>query len=646
MAFEDYNKALKRGEKAYKEALSRGEYPYLQVLEELLNHESIVSEVSLGLTEIPSDAIKGTLTAGRRTAFAPNYMPLLDASTEFASKWSALCDAHIKEGIHDAVKAYEYMHRYYIMEGNKRVSVLKYFNAPSIPGTVTRLIPKRTDSEENRVYFEYLDFYKYCPVNYLVFTKPGSYLDFIALAGKESGVRWTLDELADLKALFVRFSQAYAASPSFRGLGIEPSDALLVYLKLMGYQESLRKTPDLMKEELLKIRDEILLLQEKESVELVAKAEEAPKKGLIESLFAPAKKNLRIAFIYMKTPEDSAWTYGHELGRLHVAEVFGNEIETVVYQNVDPGKDIDETLEKAVSEGADVIFATTRLYMDACLKAAIKYPKVKILACTLNAAHRYIRTYYARMYEAKYLSGILAGIMTKNGKIGYLSDYPLPMNLLNINAFALGVRSVNPDADIHLLWTSVIGTDPEAYFRSQEIRIISGRELITPASKTRMFGLYQVDENENLVNLAMPLFNWGILYKKLIDSIRDGNWEDIDKKSGQRALNYWWGMESDAIDILYSAHVPEETKKFLNFLSGAIRNGSLSPFRGRISAKNGPVSEDENHIFTLEELMKTDWLCDNIVGHIPALDELTPEGKAVMLVQGTRPEPEKPAVSL
>lgn len=134
MAREDYQKALKKGERSYARYLSEGKYPYLQVLEELLSHTDVVAEEDLGICSIPSEMIVGTFTAGRRTAFAPNFMPLLDDESEFAAKWQALYNAHLEEGIHDPIKCYEFMNRYYVLEGNKRVSVLKFCGAPSVQG--------------------------------------------------------------------------------------------------------------------------------------------------------------------------------------------------------------------------------------------------------------------------------------------------------------------------------------------------------------------------------------------------------------------------------------------------------------------------------------------------------------------------------
>ena len=143
---EDYKNALKSGQRAYRACVARGQSPYLAVLDDILVNVNIVSQEPLGLVEIPAESIVGTKTSGRHTAFAPNFMPLLEADTEFAAKWSNLCEAHLEEGIHTPIIAFEFMNRFYVQEGNKRVSVLKYYGAVKIAGTVTRLIPERNDS--------------------------------------------------------------------------------------------------------------------------------------------------------------------------------------------------------------------------------------------------------------------------------------------------------------------------------------------------------------------------------------------------------------------------------------------------------------------------------------------------------------------
>ena len=162
MALYDYSGALKKGRKQYQVSVAKGEYPYLPVLDDILSYTDIISEVNLGLMDVPLDKIVGTKTKGRTSAFANNFMPLLAEKSEFGAKWAYLYDHQIEEGIHDPIVAYEFMNQYYVQEGNKRVSVLKYVGAFSITASVTRLIPKRTDDLDNRFYYEFLEFYQAC----------------------------------------------------------------------------------------------------------------------------------------------------------------------------------------------------------------------------------------------------------------------------------------------------------------------------------------------------------------------------------------------------------------------------------------------------------------------------------------------------
>ena len=124
MDTEIYDKFNKLAIKEFRNKTSKGEYPYLWVLDAILAHTDVLKEVDLGLVDIPINLIKGTKTEGRTNAFAANFMPMLPAESEFAMKWVSLYESHLEEGIHDPIKAYEFMNRFYVLEGNKRVSVL------------------------------------------------------------------------------------------------------------------------------------------------------------------------------------------------------------------------------------------------------------------------------------------------------------------------------------------------------------------------------------------------------------------------------------------------------------------------------------------------------------------------------------------
>ena len=157
---EDYLEAKKLGDRAYRNALLTGQYPYLEALDDKLKDEEIQGENRLGVLEIPLEDIVGTKTTGRQQAFAKNFMPILGAKTEFAFKWSALYDSVKEEGVREPILVYEYMYKFYVQEGNKRVSVSRFNDAVSIPATVIRILPKRTEERENKLYYEFVDFYK------------------------------------------------------------------------------------------------------------------------------------------------------------------------------------------------------------------------------------------------------------------------------------------------------------------------------------------------------------------------------------------------------------------------------------------------------------------------------------------------------
>ena len=186
-ALMQYNKALKQGRKTYKECILHGRYPYPQILDEILSNTMSMGQVDLGVIEIPIDQITGIKTEGRSSAFAEDFMPLLELDTEFSDKWIDLCIAHLgDEGIRDPIRCYEYMGRFYVQEGNKRVSVLKSYGAPAIPGYVIRLIPMWSEDPAVLAYYDFLNAYQMTGLYQVRFTRPGSFGKLQAALGYES----------------------------------------------------------------------------------------------------------------------------------------------------------------------------------------------------------------------------------------------------------------------------------------------------------------------------------------------------------------------------------------------------------------------------------------------------------------------------
>ena len=632
MSIEHYKKALKAGEKSYRARLSRGEYPYPPSLEEILPNINLYTPEKLGVIQIPSELMVGTSTSARKTAFAPNFMPLLPADTEFAAKWIDLCKAHEAEGIRDPVTAYEYMNHYYVTEGNKRVSVLKYFNDPVIMGTVTRLLPPKDDSFESRLYYEYLDFYKVSGANYLMFSRPGDYRLLLSRMGKEPDALWSDDDRLNFRAFYLRFREAFYGLGG-RKLPITAADAILVYLKIYtSYDTAKDKLPAKLRVELSRIWDDVLLRSQGNTANLLMQPSQEPKRSLLERLLPKDEPKLRAAFLYGKTPQTSRWTYGHELGRLHLQRAFGDQLSTSVYENLTVDT-AEAAIEDAIRDGHTILFTTAADFIEPSLMAAIRHPGVKILNCSLNCSHRYIRTYYGRMYEAKFLTGVIAGAFSESGRIGYTADYPTYGMVADINAFALGAKMVNPRSVIDLHWSTTLDWDPQALYQANDTAFLAIPGEPEPGKAPGLFGLYAIRDGR-LQDIALPMWHWGRFYEQLLRSALGSSWKADDRSGSFKALNYWWGLSAGVVDVICSRSLPAGTEKLFSLLYQAVSSGALHPFSGRLTAQNRVIQDDPAACLNPIDIITMDWLCENVRGHIPTLDELIPSARPMVRLQG------------
>ncbi len=634
MGREDYSKAFKAGKKDYQSRMLRGVKPTLQILDEILPEKGSYSEVPLGLVQIPTDQIVGTKTGARSNSFAGNFMPILRESSEFAVKWESLSDIHMEEGIRDPIKAYEYMNKFYVEEGNKRVSVMKYFGAVSIPGNVIRIIPRRTEEKENKIYYEFLDFYQAVPINYIWFSKEGSFAKLQKAVGKKPGEVWTEEERLSFSSAYSRFVSEYHARGG-RKLAITPADAFLSFITLYGYDEVERKTTDEMWELIAKCWEEFELLQEKPDIDLKMKPNQKKKKiPLLNILFSSSSPKLKIAFIHEKRLETSGWTYAHELGRLYLEQTFPEEISTICYEN-GTQENVEELIGDAIEKGCNLIFTTSPPFVQASVKQAIANPHIRIVNCSLNTSHRYIRTYYSRMHEAKFLMGAIAGAMADNNCMTYIADYPIYGSIANINAFALGAKMMNPRAKVYLEWSTKKDVDIEERIRQTGSACVSGRDMVIPEEASRYFGIYYLD-GVSPKNLAMPLYHWGKFYEQLIRTIMDGTWKYDDNPATTKAINYWWGMAEGVVDVVCSKHLPIETRRLIELLKSTISSGEFNPFSGILFSQTGMANAEPDRSMLPEEIMTMDWLADNIIGSIPTKEELKEQAEPVIKQQGVK----------
>ena len=630
---EDYKNALKSGQRAYRACVARGQSPYLAVLDDILVNVNIVAQEPLGLVELPAESIVGTKTSGRHTAFAPNFMPLLEPDTEFAGKWSNLCDAHLDEGIHTPIIAYEFLNKFYVQEGNKRVSVLKYFDAVRIAGTVTRLIPERNDSLENRIYYEFLDFYKLSKVNDVHFSRLGSYAKLQTLVCKASGESWTDDDRLSFSAFYTMFRQQFLALGG-GGLDLTAGDAMLVYLSVYRYADACESTPSQMKQNLEKLWDEVKVLTEPQAVALSLEPKQGPGEPLLAKLNIFTKPSeLKVVFLHEHNAENSAWVRAHDKGIEALQQAFPDRVFITRKENIEPEVDAEQVLEDVAHDNADVVFTSSARMHTACLKVAAQHPKTRILNCSLNAPHPLVRTYYPRTYEVTYLLGMLAGVMAKTDRVGYVAANPVYGIPAAVNAFAQGLKTVRPEAKVVLRWACLQDpAHPLDFSDRQDVEIFYARDNREPEGTHRDYGLVRRLPDGSLQPLGLPEWRWDTFYIEIVRSIFDGAWDS--DAAGARAVNYWWGMRSGAEEIDYSKDLSAGTLQLLDLMEKMLREDDLRIFPEDLYAQGHVLHSPEATLYSPKELMEMDWLDECVEGGLPHYDELDVKTHTLMSING------------
>ena len=629
-ASEQYAKALKSGQKYVKNALAQGTDPYPTVLDEVEAAYQIVGREELGLLSIPTELIVGTRSAGRTAALAGNFMPLLEPDTEFGSKWIRLCEAHAEEGIRDPILAFEFLGKFYVQEGNKRVSVLKSYDAPTVAAEVTRLLPARSEDPEIKLYYEFLQFYKLSGLYGLSFEKPGSCAKLQAALGMEEDHVWTEDERRSFRSGYARFREAYA---KMKQQPAAPAEALLVWLQVFRFSDIKEMPMNELVDKIAALWTDMKLQNEQQTPAIEVQPE-LPRKdqSLVSKLITAVSQpdRIRVAFIYGFDPKTSRWTQAHEQGRQAMVQALEGKAEAGTYIVRD--RNYFEAMNAAVEDGAELIFATTPPMIDACRKLAALHKHVEVFNCALSQPYTGVTMYYGRIYECKFITGAIAGAMAANDRVGYISGYPIFGEPAAINAFALGARMVNPRVRVELLW-SCTRRDCVSELHRRGISVISNRDAagLEEGDWGFEWGTFLQDPQGDLTPLAVPCWNWGALYEKLVRSALKGS---LETGPADKAVNLWFGMDSGVIDVRLSDSLPDGVRSLALLLKQGLANGSLDPFRSRITDQAGVLRCTEAVGLSPEALMRVDWLCDNVDGEIPGYDELLPGAREMVRLLG------------
>lgn len=332
------------------------------------------------------------------------------------------------------------------------------------------------------------------------------------------------------------------------------------------------------------------------------------------------EEKFKVAFIYIGPVGDAGWTYAHDLGRQYLQAQMP-DVETTYIENVPESSDAERVLTELAQKGNKVIFATSFGYMDYVLNVAQKFPDVVFLHCSGYKTAANVGTYFGQIEQPRYLSGIVAGSMTKVNKIGYVAAHPIPEVIRGINFFTQGVRSVNPNATVKVVWTNT-WYDPAAEKEAAKGLLDAGVDVIAqhqdtpgPQQAAEEKGVYAIGYNTDMssfapkANLTSPVWNWGPYYVKAVEAVMNGTW---------KTEQYWGPMSEGVVDLApINAIVPEDVKKLVEEKKQAILTGDLNIFAGPIKDQSGQVKVNEGQAMTDEEILNMDWFVEGVDGTIP-----------------------------
>jgi basic membrane protein A and related proteins len=631
-----YEEALKRGKARYSENISRGMSGNLPSLDGIFRTEDIVSEITLGIIEIPLKKIKGTLYPSRSTTFADNFLPLAAPTSEFGQKWKTLYESHITDGIRDPIKVCEYLNWFYVIEGNKRVSVLKFVGAVTIRAEVKRIIPRL--DENNRTvctYYEFLAFHKKTGIFTIWFSNKSGFSELLMLLHEyKPDLKFEIDKYQHFKRfVYNSFREIYHTVGGGK-LHITTGDALLAYLQVYGIPQQIT---DKDRNRIKRFIPELEAMSEKAEVNFQTGPLQEAKRNVFSALttFVVPKKKLKIGFVYALDRDSSGWTYAHDLGRQHIQHLLEDQIETTVVENVPETTEAYGFFKKLAKEEHDIIFATRPTFIKPALKAALEFPDVKFLTCSAVHSFKNVITYSGRIYEPRYLMGLIAGSLTKTNILGYMGEYPIPEVVAGVNAFTLGARMVNPHVKVNVAWS--YKWDKDGRTRNSEVELhASGADFISHdglpiPGKVKKYGLYaprfaSADRLGADVHYAMSIWHWGVFYEKLVRAIISGSWKVVVESldAGSDLLHFWWGMDTGIVDIFYSlTHLPRETQMLVDFMRKMIIRNEFQIFRGPIYDQSGKLQISEEIVATHDTIMGMDWFVEGVEGDIPSLDRMT-----------------------
>ena len=332
---------------------------------------------------------------------------------------------------------------------------------------------------------------------------------------------------------------------------------------------------------------------------------------------SPKDGKMKVAFVYVSPVGDAGYTMAHDEGRKYLAAKMP-DVETTFIESVPEGADAERIITQLAEQGNKVIFTTSFGYMDPTINVAKKYPNTVFMHASGFKSSENVGNYFGRMYQARYLTGIVAGKSTKSNVIGFVAPYQLPEVARAINAFTLGAQSVNPNVKVKVVWTNT-WYDPAKEKQAALSLIDAGADVVaqhqnTPAAQqaAEERGILGIGYNTDMSKMAPKasltgaIWNWGPYYVNVVESVKNGTW-----KTG----SYWGGLKEGVVNIApYGPAVQEDTKKLGEEARSKISGGNWDIFTGPLKGQDGNTKVPEGQKLTDKDLLSMDWFVLGVEG--------------------------------
>lgn len=327
--------------------------------------------------------------------------------------------------------------------------------------------------------------------------------------------------------------------------------------------------------------------------------------------------------MYLGPIGDLGWSFAHDLGRKRLEEHFKGRVQTIFVENVPEGADAERVTRDLVTQGCRLVFGTTFGYQNPMNKVAKLHPDAMFEHCTGYKTLPNLRTYDIRAYQATFLAGVLAGAMSKTGKVGYVATVPIPDQLRNLNSFALGARLSNPDTSVQVIWLNEWHNPPKEVEAATTL-INQGADILlqntdSPAVlKTaeslgkRAFGRGAADMTEHApkAHIASIIYNWAPYYIHSAQQLLDGTWE--------AGVNQWWGIKEGATDLIaFADDVPQAARDRVASIKAGMQDGTFAIWNGPVLDNQGKPVVADGAVADDDFLRNMQFYVQGIQGKVP-----------------------------